>query len=99
MDQNRCNEHAGEEQFGFHTAKFYRGNRVSNKPIFARVGRALAVVFVDNATRVCFTRHGRRVAPACAQLRRGRQRSGYKKSAGDEARTRDVLLGKEVLYH
>ena len=37
---------------------------------------------------------GARLRPAVAGLR-----SKAKAGAGDEARTRDVLLGKEVLYH
>jgi hypothetical protein len=34
-------------------------------------------------------------APAFAPTLRSKAKAG----AGDEARTRDVLLGKEVLYH
>jgi hypothetical protein len=33
-------------------------------------------------------------APSCLKIG-----ARPKKTAGDEARTRDVLLGKEVLYH
>ena len=47
---------------------------------------------------------GRRAGPPSPRLRRTLQPSlgallQAKAGAGDEARTRDVLLGKEVLYH
>ena len=65
---------------------------------FLRRRQAVAVALWAVGTGM-FYADARRFAPAFAQATAWQAPKRLQKRAGDEARTRDVLLGKEVLYH